>query len=433
MTDVTPLKHLVDIRVSNVDKKSQAGHIPVRLCNYTDVYYGNRITADMQLMEATASPEQVARFSLRAGDVLITKDSETADDMAAAAFVPDDLPGVVCGYHLAILRPRPERLDGRYLYWVLAAGPIRDQFTLASVGVTRFGLRHHSIEDVAIPVPSLPMQVAVARHLDRSAGEVDAVVERKHRLIDLLRERRGAVVDRTVRRGLENVPFRESGVEWLGQVPEHWETRPLITTVTAVQNGTWGDEPTGTPTDVACVRVADFDRLRLTVQDRELTQRSVAPAELARHCLRPGDLLLEKSGGGDVQPVGKVVLFDRPFDAVCSNFVARLSIRSDHDSRYCAYLHDVLYRSRVNVRSIKQSTGIQNLDSDSYLREVVAVPPFREQRSIADYLDHETAELDRLVASIRVQIAKLHERRSTLITCRMMGQVDAAHHRSDEA
>jgi type I restriction enzyme S subunit len=227
--------------------------------------------------------------------------------------------------------------------------------------------------------------------------------------------------------------LRESGVEWLGQVPDHWETRPLITTVTAVQNGTWGDEPTGTPADVACVRVADFDRLRLTVQDRELTQRSVAPAEVARHRLRPGDLLLEKSGGGDVQPVGKVVLFDLPVDSVCSNFVARLRVRSDHHPRYCAYLHDVLYRARVNLRSIKQSTGIQNLDSGTYLREVVALPPVVEQRSIADYLDRATGELDRLVTSIRLQIERLQERRSTLITSMMIGQAGAAHQRSDEA
>lgn len=426
MTDVRRLRHLVDIQVSNVDKKSQEGHIPVRLCNYTDVYYGDRITADMQFMDATATPEQVARFSLRAGDVLITKDSETAHDMAAVAFVPEDLPGVVCGYHLAILRPRPERVDGRYLYWVLAAAPIRDQFTLASVGVTRFGLRHHSIKNVAIPVPSIPVQERVAEYLDRVTAEVDAVVRRKLRLIDLLRERRGAVVDRTVRCGLESVPTRESGIEWFGRVPEHWATRPLILTVTAEQNGTWGHEPTGAAGDVACVRVADFDRLRLTVQDRELTQRSVGPAEFARYRLHPGDLLLEKSGGGEVQPVGKVVVFDRPIEAVCSNFVARLSVRPDHHPRYCAYLHDFLYRVRVNVRSIKQSTGIQNLDSDSYLREMVVLPPLREQRSIAHYLDRETAELDRLAASIQDQIARLHERRSSVIAATVTGQLDVA-------
>lgn len=322
---------------------------------------------------------------------------------------------------LCCIRPAAS-LDERFLFHVLGRplGIINDLTWFTTV-------KHLLTTDVArvqIPIPPIAEQQVISAFLDRETADIDAVVEWKHRLIDLLRERRGAVVDRTARRGLESVPFRESGVEWLGHVPEHWETRPLITTVTAVQNGTWGDEPTGTPTDVACVRVADFDRLRLTVQDRELTQRSVASDEFARHCLRPGDLLLEKSGGGDVQPVGKVVLFDRPVDAVCSNFVARLSIRSEHDPRYCAYLHDVLYRSRVNVRSIKQSTGLQNLDSDSYLRELVCIPPLEEQRSIADYIDHETAELDRLVTSIREQISKLQERRAALITAAVTGQLD---------
>jgi type I restriction enzyme S subunit len=100
---VLRLKYACMVFPSNVDKNSRDDEPSVRLCNYTDVYYNERITADMKFMEASASKDQVAKFTLKAGDTIITKDSETADDIAIAAYVPDDLPGVVCGYHLSMV------------------------------------------------------------------------------------------------------------------------------------------------------------------------------------------------------------------------------------------------------------------------------------------------------------------------------------------
>src|SRR4051812_31824421 len=99
------LKHIATVRISNVDKKSIEGDTPVRLCNYTDVYYRDRITRNSEFMRATATPDQRTTFALRRGDVLLTKDSETADDIGVSSYVADDLPDVLCGYHLALIRP----------------------------------------------------------------------------------------------------------------------------------------------------------------------------------------------------------------------------------------------------------------------------------------------------------------------------------------
>lgn len=109
------LKHVADIRVSSVDKKSTDGDLPVRLCNYTDVYFNERITGSINFMEATATPSQIAAFGLRRGDVVLTKDSETPDDIGVSAVVAEDLPDLVCGYHLAIVRARGGSATGRYL------------------------------------------------------------------------------------------------------------------------------------------------------------------------------------------------------------------------------------------------------------------------------------------------------------------------------
>jgi type I restriction enzyme S subunit len=119
--------------------------------------------------------------------------------------------------------------------------------------------------------------------------------------------------------------YKDSGVEWLGTIPAHWEVKRLRSTVSSCQNGIWGDEPDGVQ-DIACVRVADFDRVSLTVDLSAPTLRSIQAVAVVARTLHAGDLLLEKSGGGENQPVGAVVLYDHSIPAVCSNFVARITV-----------------------------------------------------------------------------------------------------------
>ena len=112
--EVFRLKTMASVQLSNVDKKSEEGQVRVNLCNYVHVYYNERITTELEFMNSTATPEQVRRFLLGAGDVLITKDSESWNDIAVPAVVAEGLKDVLCGYHLAHIKPRPD-LHGRFL------------------------------------------------------------------------------------------------------------------------------------------------------------------------------------------------------------------------------------------------------------------------------------------------------------------------------
>lgn len=199
---VRRLKHVATISVSNVDKKSSDDEASVRLCNYTDVYYNEAITAGLPFMAATATPEQIQRFSLRAGDVLITKDSETPGDIAVPAFVPDALPGVVCGYHLAVIRADPGRVYPKFLYWTMSSTFIRQGLGAEATGVTRFGLRFDAIANVRLRLPSLEEQHRIATLLDAETRRIDGVVHRlggdadspPRSLCGLLLERRNALI-----------------------------------------------------------------------------------------------------------------------------------------------------------------------------------------------------------------------------------------------
>ncbi len=208
--------------------------------------------------------------------------------------------------------------------------------------------------------------------------------------------------------------YKESGLPWLGQVPGHWAVRRLRASITDCVNGAWGADPNGKD-DLICVRVADFDRVKLRVSLRKKTVRAIPLTARSRRLLQRGDLLLEKSGGGDLQPVGAVVAYDHEEPAVCSNFVARMPMASGYDTFFVNYLHFTLYVNRVNIRSIKQTTGIQNLDGKAYLSEPVAFPPPAEQAAIVRFLDWANGRLERAIRAKRKVIALLTEQKQAII------------------
>jgi type I restriction enzyme, S subunit len=216
------------------------------------------------------------------------------------------------------------------------------------------------------------------------------------------------------RKWLRYPTYEATGIPWLGSVPDHWKIDRLRWSIESARNGVWGSEPDG-DNDIPCVRVTDFDRVAFRVGDNIPTQRSVTTSERRGRVLNKGDLLLEKSGGGELQPVGAVAIFDSTLPAICSNFLARLVPASNCDSRYLSYLHAHLYSARVNIRSIKQTTGIQNLDAYSYFCERVPFPPLDEQQTIAAFLDRETAHNDRLIAAKERLIGLLQEKRAALV------------------
>lgn len=208
--------------------------------------------------------------------------------------------------------------------------------------------------------------------------------------------------------------YKPSGVPWLGDVPRHWAGKRLRDCVEGCSNGVWGDDPNGGDDDIPVIRVADFDRASRQVVEYE-TLRKVDSGQRGSRALVPGDMLMEKSGGGAQQPVGMVVSYLGPEGAVCSNFVARMRTREGVVSRFMVYLHAYLYASGVTNISVKQTTGIQNLDSTAYLSEACFVPPPDEQQAIADYLDAETARIDTLIHEKDGLIGLLREWRQSVI------------------
>jgi type I restriction enzyme S subunit len=214
----------------------------------------------------------------------------------------------------------------------------------------------------------------------------------------------------------DKAALKDSGIQWVGLIPKEWDVIRLKNSVEGCFNGIWGDDPDEGLFDTPCIRVADFDRTKNSVSLKKLTMRKIELASSNPRFLKRGDLLIEKSGGGEQSPVGNVVIFNHTFKAVCSNFVGRLPVRSQHSSHYWNFVHQSIYAIRLNTCSIKQNTGIQNLDTTQYLDERVPTPPLSEQRQIAAYLNRETAKLDELIAKQQKLIKLLQEKRQTVIS-----------------
>lgn len=210
--------------------------------------------------------------------------------------------------------------------------------------------------------------------------------------------------------------YKDSGVEWIGLVPEHWEVKRLKHLISQCQNGVWGDDPLEDGSDTLCIRVADFDRDNNVVIYNPSTYRQITKEHQDSRLVSKGDILLEKSGGGAQTLVGANVRYLGEEPAVCSNFVAVIKPSKKAESAWLNYLMASMYALKINLRSIKQSTGIQNLDSEQYLDEGVAAPSLDEQATIATALDRETARIDALIEKKTRFIELLKEKRQALIT-----------------
>lgn len=415
--EVLRLKHACEVFPSNVDKHSRDDEPPVLLCNYTDVYYNEQITADMPFMAATASAEQIERFTLKSGDTIITKDSETADDIAIAAYVPEDLPGVVCGYHLSMVRPRASTC-GAYVKRLFDSLYVKARLAVAANGLTRVGLGQYALDNVELPFPPAEEQWAIAKFLASEASKIDALVEEQRCLIELLKEKRQAVISCAVMKGLNpSAPMKDSGVGWLGEVPAHWEISPLRRAFDAMEYGI--SDSLDTDGSIAVLRMGNIKDGKVLLDDLKYTD-----SVNERLLLQAGDLLFNRTNSLD--QIGKVGLFIGTSDSqvTFASYLVRLRTNPSCSPEFFAFLLNcpgMLSEARANAIV---AIGQCNLNPTRYGAFRIALPPREEQLSIAKFLASACAQLDELSAEAEEAMALLIERRSALITAAVTGKID---------
>ena len=421
---VQRLRNVAHMRVSNVDKHTKEEEKSVRLCNYVDVYKNDYISEKMEFMRATATADEIERFCLEKGDVLITKDSETWNDIGVPALVIAPAADLISGYHLALLRPCHNKFSGEFLLRALQSKGVAYQFHVEAKGVTRYGLSHASIKSIWLPVPPLPEQKAIVRYLNYFDRRIRRYTAAKQKLIGLLEEQKRAIIHRAVTRGLDpNVPLKDSGVEWLGEVPEHWEVARLKTHLTRNDSGVWGDSFDDEGTVV----------LRSTEQTvtggwiiTSPARINLSTSEVTSTLLESGDLVVTKSSGSQTH-IGKTSLVDDEVEKMhcCfSNFMQRLRLDKFTEPTFVWHnLNSPVGREQLVFQSTT-TTGLGNLNGTILGNCRFAFPPLPEQTAIVKYLDKATATIDTAITRARREIELLNEYRTRLTADVVTGKLD---------
>ena len=416
---VRRLGAVAELRVSNVDKHSKDRETPVRLCNYVDVYYHDRIHSKIPFMAATATPEEVQRFRLRRKDVLITKDSETWDDIGVPALVADEVgPEVVSGYHLALLRPNEPLMDGAYLFRALQTRSIAAQLHVRANGVTRYGLSHNAIKSVLVPLPLPSEQTAIARFLDHIDRRIQKYIRAKQKLIALLGEHKQALIHQAVtgqidvRTGEPYLQYKESGVKWLGDVPRDWDIRPAK----------WHLREVDERSETGLEEMLSVSHLTgVTPRSEKSVTMFEAESNIGHKLCGPGDVVINTMWAwmgalGVAQQSGLVspsYAVYRPVDG------------SSLRSRYAELM---LRSAPLRNEYIIGSTGIRpsrlRLYPDTFLRIRLISPPPEEQSAIIDFVARETGGVDRACKLMTEEVIALQAYRTRLIADVVTGKLD---------
>lgn len=417
---VSRLRHVAPFFNSNVDKKGYDGQQTVRLCNYTDVYNNEFITPSLPFMEATATEEEIRQFAVRRGDVLITKDSEDPADIGIPALIADDIPGVVCGYHLTIIRPA-DVITGRYLHRSIQSHPTKAHFFVEAPGITRYGLSQDAIGDTRVYLPPLSERTAISAALDRETARSDALIEKKTRFVELLKEKRQALIMHAVTKGLDsNVKMKDSGVEWIGKVPEHWANVP-IRRVAKLESG-------HTPSRSISAYWENCTTPWFTLADvwQIRKKRLVTVTETAE---KVSELGLANSSARKL-PKGTVILSRTASIGFPAIMGCEMATSQDFAAWICGEQlnNEFLYMSLVAMRNELGRLTMGSTHKTIYMPDIEQLrcprPPVPEQLRIVQFIKSKTTRIDSLIGKVERSIDLLTERRAALITAAVTGQID---------
>ena len=378
---VVQLGDVADVGFSGVDKRTVEGEHPVELCNYTDVFYNRRIRSGMAFMAATATPLERERWALRMGDVLFTKDSETADEIGIPAYVTEDMSGVLCGYHLGLARPNNGAVCGSFLARALASRECAREFTRRANGITRFGLTLEATRSLPILLPPLPEQRAMAAVLD----SIDDAIERTDAVIAATEQLRDSLLHELLTRGVPGWHTEWKEAPGIGTIPANWEVVRLGD-VAEVAFSSVDKRTVDGEVPVELCNYTDVFYSRRIRPGMRFMAATASPVECDRWALRKNDVLFTKdSETPDEIGIPAYVTADMP-TVLCGYHLGLARPRMELADG--AYLAELLGSPRTASRFARIANGVTRfgltLGATNSLS--IPLPALREQQTIASVL-----------------------------------------------
>jgi len=425
--EVTRAGSLGAFTSSGIDKKLVEGEVPVQMFNYLDVYKSNDkvLRYSASLMETTAPASKVDEHSVAEGDILLTPSSETRDDIGHAARVAEMPCPVVYSYHVIRLRLQ-HRQTAPYVTYALNAAPVRAYFEAVCTGTTRMVLVRDDLKNAPVAIPSPPEQAAIATFLDRETAKIDSLVAEQQRLIELLKEKRQAVISHAVTKGLNpDAKMKDSGIEWLDLIPAHWRAVPVkhlaAPGAKTFTDGDWIESPYITEQGVRLIQTGNVG---IGVYKEQGFRYVTHETYEALRCteVRPNDVLICRLDG----PVGRACLVpDLGVRMITSVDNAILKVSPHASAAFVvAMMSSLPWLSWIDALC-RVGGGFRLRVSRGQLGELrVPLPPRAEQDAIMDRISSHAESCNALADRAARAISLLQERRSALISAAVTGQID---------
>jgi len=363
------------------------------------------------------------RLAIRSGDVLVSR-ANTRELVGSVAMAEMDYPNILLCDKLYRLRTSQAACCPAFLARYLVSDGARNVIEKSASGTSSsmLNIGQSVIVNMPIALPSAREQADVVHFLDRETAKIDALIAEQQRLIELLQEKRQAVISHVVTKGLNpDAPMKDSGVEWLGEVPEHWEVTPLKHLATVQTGMAKGKDLEGIETvDVPYLRVANVQDGYLILDEVHLL--SVPATSLDRYLLKEGDVLMNE--GGDFDKLGRGCIWQGEIEpCVHQNHVFAVRPHSVSGEWLNAYTTAKAANLYFISRS-KQSTNLASISSSNLMGLSVPLPPVEEARETLERMNKLVKVIDDLKHSATQAIDLLQERRSAMISAAVTGQID---------
>ncbi|HCQ8740139.1 TPA: restriction endonuclease subunit S, partial [Enterococcus faecalis] len=386
--------------------------------NYIDigsVSSDNKVN-EIQLIPLDESPSR-ARRRIKTGDTII---STVRTYLKAIAYVSEEMNNYVCSTGFAVFSAN-NNLTSKYLYYSTLSIKFIDEISKKSVGVSYPAINSSEIGNIKICKPTLKNQELVSNFLDFQLLDIDSLISLKEKQIKLLEEQRQAMITEAVTKGLNpNVKMKDSGVDWIGEIPEHWDVTKIKYTTYVKGRIGWQGLRSDEFIDEgpSLVTGTDFKNGKIDWQTcyhvSEERYKEAVPIQL-----KEDDLLITKDG-----TIGKLALVkEMPERAILNSgiFVTRPLMNQ--------YINSYLYWNLTSapfsqyIRTMETGSTIKHLYQETFVNYSYALPPKYEQESISYYLNNETQKLETIKQSMLNQISKLKEYRQSLIHEAVTGKI----------
>ncbi len=412
---VIPLKRDIEFVTSGArgwaENYADDGDLFLRIGNLTR----DSIRLDLSDTQRVVVPDgaEVDRTQVQAGDILF---SITAY-LGSVAVVPAGLGRAFVSQHVALVRPSKKHCLSEWLAYVAISYVGKTHLETTGYGGTKVQLSLADVTSLPMVVPPIDEQTALVEFLDRETAKIDALVAEQERLIALLQEKRQAVISHAVTKGLDpNVPMKDSGVEWLGEVPGHWEVGAL-SYLSTIETGSTPDRNDDRYWNgsIPWLKTGEINWAPIREAEEFITEEGLANS--AAKLSPAGTMLMAMYGQGVTR--GRVALLEieAAYNQACAAITFCPRIRSTFGRYFFMAAYD-------HIREGGNETSQMNLSAGLIAKFRMTIPPIDEQTKIVNRLDAELAKLDVLSGEAELAITLLQERRTALISAAVTGQID---------